>query len=284
MSISETKISLCADDYAISPAVSLGIRELIQKRRISATSVMSISPYWAQESKKLNNLLTDLNEPDICDIGLHITLTDFNPLTRMAKFAPKNKMPSLNKLMILSFLGLLPKKEIKKEIKTQIDSFVKEYGRIPRHLDGHCHVHVLPGIREIILDIYEEYFSDKDVIIRNCCNKNLGLLDFVFNFKAKFLHILSTPLLKLLKKRNIPTNDSFSGIYDFNLDNKNYFVIFQRFLKLAKGDTIIMCHPGYVDSTLKMLDPVTYQRESELNYFLSTHFKEVWTKNNMGTR
>ena len=39
------RIWLCADDYGISPGVNAGIRELILRRRINATSVMVAAPH-----------------------------------------------------------------------------------------------------------------------------------------------------------------------------------------------------------------------------------------------
>jgi chitin disaccharide deacetylase len=35
---------LCADDYGISPGVNRGIRELIERGRLNATSVMVVGP------------------------------------------------------------------------------------------------------------------------------------------------------------------------------------------------------------------------------------------------
>ena len=38
------RIWLCADDYGISPSVDVGIRDLIVRGRINATSVMVVAP------------------------------------------------------------------------------------------------------------------------------------------------------------------------------------------------------------------------------------------------
>ena len=42
------RIWLCADDYGISPAVSRGIRDLIARGRLNATSVMVNAPSFGQ--------------------------------------------------------------------------------------------------------------------------------------------------------------------------------------------------------------------------------------------
>ena len=38
------RIWLCADDYGISPGVNRAIRELIERNRLNATSVMTVGP------------------------------------------------------------------------------------------------------------------------------------------------------------------------------------------------------------------------------------------------
>jgi predicted glycoside hydrolase/deacetylase ChbG (UPF0249 family) len=38
------RIWLCADDYGISPGVNRGIRDLITRGRLNATSVMVVGP------------------------------------------------------------------------------------------------------------------------------------------------------------------------------------------------------------------------------------------------
>jgi predicted glycoside hydrolase/deacetylase ChbG (UPF0249 family) len=47
------RIVICADDYALSPGVSAGIRELLAAGRLNATSVMTIFPELEAEAKAL---------------------------------------------------------------------------------------------------------------------------------------------------------------------------------------------------------------------------------------
>ena len=66
-----------ADDYAFTPGISRGIRELLSTRRISATSVMAASQYWPQEAAALKAVAGD------ADIGLHLTLTGVEAVGRI---------------------------------------------------------------------------------------------------------------------------------------------------------------------------------------------------------
>ena len=74
------RIWLCADDYGISPGVNRGIRELIERGRLNATSVMVVGPAIGRDEAQL--LQAAVAKSPRCAIGLHATLTaPFRPLT-----------------------------------------------------------------------------------------------------------------------------------------------------------------------------------------------------------
>jgi predicted glycoside hydrolase/deacetylase ChbG (UPF0249 family) len=74
------RIWLCADDYGISPGVNRGIRQLIERHRLNATSVMTVGPSIGRE--EVRALQTAAAGSPRCAIGLHVTLTaPFRPLT-----------------------------------------------------------------------------------------------------------------------------------------------------------------------------------------------------------
>src|SRR5215212_10420571 len=74
------RIWLCADDYGLSPGVNRAIRDLIERGRLNATSVMVVGPAIGRaEVAALQEAAA--NSPR-CAIGLHATLTaPFRPLT-----------------------------------------------------------------------------------------------------------------------------------------------------------------------------------------------------------
>src|ERR1700724_4186605 len=74
------RIWLCADDYGISAAVNVAIRDLVVRRRLNATSVMGVAPsFHRAEAHALDVLNTGMAR---VAIGLHLTLTaPFAPLS-----------------------------------------------------------------------------------------------------------------------------------------------------------------------------------------------------------
>ena len=244
------KICLCADDYALNAGISSGIRELIAANRITATSVITITKNFTEEARRL------LPHCDRVDIGLHITLTDLEHL------------PSIGSLVKAAYTNKLNYDEIKANIAQQLQNFYDHFGFWPKHLDGHQHVHTLPGIRDIVIELFQKYNNG---YIRNC----VGTFKTTC-IKSLFINILSYRLKAKLKALNIATNNGFAGVYNFN---KDYRFIFGKFLNSTKDGTLIMCHPGYVDNGSAVADPICKAREHELKFFLSQEFIDMLSTN-----
>src|SRR5262249_27727192 len=63
-------IWLCADDYGMSPAVNVAIRDLVVRGRINATSVMVVAPNFNRSEAVSLNIL-NASETRVA-IGLHV--------------------------------------------------------------------------------------------------------------------------------------------------------------------------------------------------------------------
>ncbi|XP_038059404.1 carbohydrate deacetylase-like [Patiria miniata] len=53
--------------------------------------------------------------------------------------------------------GTIKEEELREEIEAQFRRFQELTGHPPTHVDGHQHVHVLPGVREILADIAKQF-------------------------------------------------------------------------------------------------------------------------------
>ncbi len=139
------QLLLCADDYALAPGVSRAIRELAQAQRLNATSVMATGPHLHAEAAALLAVA-----PRGFQIGLHLTLTGgLKPLTGLfgGRFA------TLPSLMTRAFARQLDKAAILRELEEQYTRFHAAFGQMPDFFDGHQHVHLLPVIREAVIEV-----------------------------------------------------------------------------------------------------------------------------------
>lgn len=260
----EFAIKLCADDYALTPAVSAGILEAINAGRLTATSAMTNRPTWLAAAK-------DLPATGV-EVGLHLNLTLGAPLTPMPEFAPEGRFPSLGGVLKTSFLNRLPEREIRAEIAAQLDAFEKGRGAPPDYVDGHQHVHVLPGARRWLLDELvarglagQVWLRDSsDRLVRIAARRKHAL-------KALTLAAFGAGFARGAVARGFACNDGFAGFSDFD-PAADYAMDFASYLVAPGASHLVMCHPGHVDAELAAIDPVTMSRERELEFLLSPRF------------
>ena len=263
------RIWLCADDYGISPGVNAGIRELIMRGRINATSIMVASPYFdSDEAAALDTLNSGQKR---ADLGLHVTLTaPFGPMS--AEFSPlrKGHFLPLNDVLRGAVARRLQSELLITEIATQLRAFIDVFGRPPDFVDGHQHVHLFPQIRDAFLRVVAQ--GAPDAWVRQCARAKASRR--LQDRKALTLDILSFGFRRKAARLGIKFNPGFAGTYTFN-SRANYAKIFPRFLTGLPDNGLIMCHPGFVDDALKSLDSLTTLRQDELSFFSSDDFPKL---------
>ena len=261
--------SLCADDYAMTPAVSRGILEALDAGALTATSVMTTSPWWPDSAAALKPHATR------ADIGLHLNLTMDAPLGPMPTLAPHGKLPGIGGF--LRGRDGLPLEEIDAEIGRQLDAFEASFGCPPAHVDGHQHVHALPPIRSLLLRHLDRRGLRGRVWVRDSADRVSRILARRATLKkALGLAVVTRGFASEAKSGGFRTNDGFAGFSNFR--EADYGAAFERYLVAPGNAHLIMCHPGYVDDALRALDPVTDSREKELAFLLSPRFRDVMAR------
>ncbi|XP_076106685.1 carbohydrate deacetylase-like [Mytilus galloprovincialis] len=86
--------------------------------------------------------------------GLHLNLSEGLPLTEATSLLGEDGC-LLGKLGIreLNKLGNIDFKQVDEEMQAQIDKFELLMGVKPFHVDGHQHVHLLPGISKVFSEV-----------------------------------------------------------------------------------------------------------------------------------
>jgi predicted glycoside hydrolase/deacetylase ChbG (UPF0249 family) len=266
------RFALCADDYALTPGVSRGILELLQARCLTAVSVMTTQHGWPQAAAELRPFVP------AADIGLHLNLTLGAALGAMPGLAPAGEFPALGTLVRAAVLGRLPLGEIGAEIERQIHAFTKHFGRLPDYLDGHQHVHALPGIRDVLLRALGEQGLAGRLWLRDPGDRIDAILARPMRRKALAVAVLAGAFASRAQAAGFALNDGFAGFSDFDPAG-NYAALFAASLRSPGPRHLIMCHPGFADEALARLDPATLSRETELAFFRSPAFAEILTAN-----
>ena len=250
-------IILCADDYALTAGVSRAVGELAAARRLSATSAMVTMPCWPAMAQRL------VVHRGRIAVGLHLNLTLGAPLGAMPRFAPTGTFPKRNAVLVRALLGLVSRAEIRAEIERQLDAFERQLGFPPDHIDGHEHVHMLPGIRHGLLDVVSRRYPGLKPLLRDPADSWSAIAARGgMTPKAKAVAALALGFGTNARRRGLPTNVGFSGFSSFDVDEP-YGEELERALLRPGPRHIVMCHPGHADAELAALDPVVERRRME---------------------
>jgi predicted glycoside hydrolase/deacetylase ChbG (UPF0249 family) len=270
------RVWLCADDYGISPAVNAAIRDLVARGRLNATSVMTVAPSFDRSEAIALKILN--NEMPRVAIGLHFTLTaPFRPLasgyepTREGAFLP------LGQTLGMALLRRLDRAKIAAEAVAQLDAFVAAFGRLPDFIDGHQHVQLFPQVGTALLDVVRD--RAPGVWLRQC-GRLAPLPQRLRDRKGLLLDILSVNFRRQARRRGLRCNPAFAGTYDFSAQS-DLKRLFAGFFDGLPHNSVVMCHPGFVDAELKRLDPVTAQREREYAFFAGDDFPRLLAEKRM---
>ncbi len=254
---SASAVILCADDYAMTEGISRAIGELAAAQRLSATSVMVTSPHWPAGAPRLAAHRGHLS------IGLHLNLTLGSPLGSMPRLAASGSLPRLRHLMAWSCVGPLVRAEIRGEIERQLDRFETGLGFPPDHIDGHQHVHVLPGVRGPLLETLARRYRPTPPLVRDPTDRLSAIrVRSAARGKAMLIAMLAAGFARAAARRGLPVNDSFAGFSDFDASTP-YADELKCALREPGRRHLVMCHPGHPDAELARLDPVVDRRRME---------------------
>jgi chitin disaccharide deacetylase len=270
------RVWLCADDYGISPGVNRGIRDLIGRGRLNATSVMVVGPAIGRD--EVSALATLAATSPRCAIGLHVTLTaPFRPLTMHFLPVDGGMFLPFPKLLRAGLLRRLDPEIIEAELMVQLATFTELFGRAPDFVDGHQHAQLFPGVRDAFLAAVAK--AAPKAWVRQG-GRHTPLARRLGAPKALVLDALSAQFRRRAAKANIAFNPGFAGAYDFSR-RPDFGVLMREFLDGLPDGGLIMCHPGFVDETLVSLDPLTTQREHEHGFLGGEDFPRLLAANNV---
>ncbi len=249
---------LCADDYGLAAGVSQGIHELAEAKLISATSAIVTFPRWPDDAKRLAAL-----RPKIA-IGLHIMLTLGRSTGPMPDLAPAGLLPSAGGLTAKAVTGRIDAAEIQAETDRQLDLFERHAGFSPDHVDGHQHVHALPGVRRGVLAALVKRYPGRKPLLRDPADSISAIWRRGGERgKALLIAALACRFRSNAQRLDFPTNAGFSGFSTFDTSRP-----FEQDLAPALQCTgprhILMCHPGYPNEELRLIEPIVERRGQEL--------------------
>lgn len=268
------KLIINADDFGIHESVNRGIIDGFRRGCISSTTLMPGASAFEQA------VALAADNPGL-GLGVHLTLVGevaVAPPAEVASLVDSNgRLPrEYGRFLQLFVTGRIRLSDIRRELEAQVHK-VAATGLPITHLDSHQHMHVVPGIVDIVLDIAKQ-FQVKAVRIP------AEPICFFGGFSCNAgrfigrggLSVLASIARGKAHKAGIKTTDHFYGMLaGGNMTEPHLLTIINR---LPYGTTEIMMHPGADDSTMTNQYGWNYNWQAELAAVTSSHVSNRLTQ------
>ena len=269
-----------ADDLGWTDGVNRGILEAFRAGIVTSTTVLANGTAFAEAVKVAQSA------PRLA-VGVHLNLSDGEPV------ADRESVTSLlsddgrfadgpESLLWKRARRGLVLDEVEEEWDAQIQK-VRDAGIRPTHLDGHKHVHMLPGLFEIALRLAKKHgieairVSLEESSLRTALasgSQHRGAVVMKQGVQARGLKLLARDARKQAAHMGIATADYFCGIAQ---TGELTFEGLEQLLKnLPEGITELICHPGYADEALqKTATRLQASRQKELEILTDTRIRKL---------
>ncbi len=233
------RVIINSDDLGMNPCVNERILDLMYRRRITSASILANGP-------AVKDAIRNLPKGTGCSLGVHLNLTEFQPLTPPDGLEPLraclNEQGAFAGEKTMRMIAITPslREAMFNELRLQVERLLSLDIQIS-HFDSHQHIHTIPQMFPVLKRLQQHFGVRK---VRTTWNI--------------YSHKCSVPWFLLAKKR----------IWDFAL--RNYYqtlstqglTTFAVFYTLARRSVLpydsieLMTHPGHMQ----------YEEETALLY------------------
>ena len=269
-----------ADDLGWTEGVNRGIAEAHGKGIVTSASLLANGAAFASAVGLVRKT------PGL-GVGVHLNLSDGEPaaaanlVSRLLN--ARGKLESKPKSLLLRLARRsVSLEEVEREWDAQIGK-VRDAGIEPTHLDGHRHVHMLPGLFEIALRLARRHgiaairVAHEESSLRAALSAGAsqkGAVVMKQGVQARGLKLLAPDAHEKAERAGIATTDYFCGIAQTGELTKDG--VLKLLEVLPEGTTELMCHPGFLDAELaKSATRLQASRKMELEILTNTEVRNL---------
>lgn len=278
----DKKLIVTADDFGVSPGVNRAVYDAHRSGVLTSAALMAIGPALGEAVEMTRSL------PDL-DIGLHFGLTAGHPVSDpqdISSLVDKDGRFLRRPLVLRRALnGQLRREHVERELEAQLNR-LKELGINTSYINGDQHVHLLPIVRDVVVD----QAARSGLAVRIPCEEQIWALSLAnssgwrrigsrFVLKA-LLRLLARGLARRCRDKGVVTNDAFqspAGLWP----SPQFTVEAYRILlgRLQGVLTELMVHPSYPDRITSTFwvgaEAKAQEREIELATLLDPKFPSI---------
>jgi chitin disaccharide deacetylase len=243
-----------ADDLGWTEGVNRGIADAHRNGLVTSASLLA-------NGRAFSSAIDVARGNPELGVGVHLNLSDGPPTADASKIrsllnaagefdgGPEN-------LLLRVATRALSLDEVETEWEAQIRK-VRDSGLCPTHLDGHKHVHMLPGLFQIAVHLAKKH-GIRAIRVAHEESKLRALLAsgeqktgtaLKQGVQARGLKLLARDARELADHAGLCTADFFCGIAQTGILTREG--VENLLHHLPDGTTEFMCHPGYADGDLQ---------------------------------
>jgi len=266
-----------ADDFGLHETVNLGIMEGFFAGCITSTTIMASGNAFdhavslAMDNKQLG-------------VGVHLTLIGEKPVCKPEEIttlvdSTGHLSPGYPQFLLRYILGNIKLDHIRRELTAQVQKVV-DSGISITHLDSHQHLHIVPGILNITIEIAQA-FGIKAIRIPAEPYFFIGgypctAMRIVARAGLTFLARLACKKIK--KHQLVMPNHFFGMLAGGNMQEEFLGAIIES---LPEGITEIMMHPGINNEILNKTYHWNYHGQEELAAVTSDKIRQSLATRNI---
>ena len=262
-----------ADDFGLHASVNRGIRDAHSGGIVTSTSLMAGGEAF-DEAVAIAQACPDLG------VGVHLTLVGARPVVSAVASlvdGEGNFCASYPVFLRRYLQGTIRRDEVARELAAQIEK-VTRAGIRPTHLDSHQHLHVVPGISAIVLDLARRFAIPAVRIPAEPLGFFGGLSPSVGRVVGRSgLTVLAGLFRRRALAAGLRVPEHFFGMLAGGQLNE---IALQNILQqLPAGTSEIMCHPGRPDAALARQYSWDYHWSDELAALCAPRIRRILQEN-----
>jgi hopanoid biosynthesis associated protein HpnK len=268
-----------ADDLGLTPGVNEGILDSHREGIVTSASLM------ANGSAFDTAVSISRRAPEL-GIGVHLNLTTGDPVSTALKIRSlvdgNGRLHfSVSRLLQALVLRRVDLGHVESELRAQITKVVNA-GILPTHVDGHKHVHLLPGVSDIVIRLAQEFSirsvrcplevaPDLPALLRGRNSRSAVIKQYLV---GRTVSGFAWTFKKKLVKAGLLSPGHFYGLSQTGfLHTRSVRGILGT---LPEGVSELMCHPGYLDEDLERARTrLLGQREVEIRALTAPIVKTI---------
>lgn len=276
-----------ADDFGYTRGVNRAISRCFTEGLLRNTTLMANGAAFLDAVAATEKMQSPTGP---LAVGVHLVLTELSPVAGPEEIPDlvddKGELPrSIGQLFAAISTGKITRKSLFKEMDRQVVK-VMDHGIRPTHLDSHKHVHVLPRILDVVIDVARKYSirwirqpfdrAPPGKMIRAIDRSNKGVF-CKQQAMAGLIEIYRPTFLRRIRLAGLHTPDYFYGISLTGIWNENAMTQLVR--RLPPGTSELMLHPGNCDAELlQHRTRLREAREVERDLLLSQTMRDLLDK------